>query len=83
MKTNQRRARRVTIPFGKHKGKRLEDIPGGYLRWAAENVQSPKWLVDAVKVEVERRATHSPRNEPQTHSSTDEINQLLMEVASR
>ena len=26
-----------TIPFGKHKGKRLSDIPPSYLRWVIAN----------------------------------------------
>lgn len=28
------------MPFGKHKGKPLKDLPGGYLRWASENINS-------------------------------------------
>ena len=27
----------VIMPHGKHKGKRLGDIPSGYLYWVAEN----------------------------------------------
>lgn len=26
------------MPFGKHKGKDIEDIPSDYLKWVAENV---------------------------------------------
>lgn len=25
------------LPFGKHKGKLIEELPNGYLEWAAEN----------------------------------------------
>lgn len=30
-------------PFGKYKGQRLEDIPSGYIRWAAENFNNNTW----------------------------------------
>lgn len=30
----------MIMPFGRHRGKRLEDIPASYLRWAIENCSS-------------------------------------------
>ncbi len=29
----------MKMPWGKHKGEDLEDIPSGYLRWLAENCE--------------------------------------------
>lgn len=29
----------MIMPWGKHKGEDIEDIPSGYLRWLAENCQ--------------------------------------------
>ena len=31
------------IVFGKHKGKQLETLTTGYLKWLLENVSSNKW----------------------------------------
>lgn len=28
----------MVMPFGKHKGKKLKDLPGSYVRWAMENM---------------------------------------------
>jgi len=30
------------MPWGKFKGKEMEDIPSGYLRWLAENCKDEK-----------------------------------------
>lgn len=27
------------MPFGKHKGQKLEDVPASYLLWCSENVE--------------------------------------------
>lgn len=35
----------MLMPFGKHKGARLEDLDSGYLRWVAENVEGRTALV--------------------------------------
>ena len=31
------------MPFGKHAGKKLSELPGGYLRWAKENIDRPEF----------------------------------------
>ena len=36
----------VVLTFGKHKGKKLGDIPTGYVRWLAENARD-EWLKEA------------------------------------
>ena len=28
----------MKMPFGKHKGEEIEDIPSDYLKWVAENI---------------------------------------------
>lgn len=28
----------MIMPFGKHRGKDMEDIPSSYLKWVAENI---------------------------------------------
>lgn len=34
---------RVLMPFGKHKGEMLGDIPGHYLEWCLDNIElAPK-----------------------------------------
>lgn len=47
----------TSIPFGKHKGTPIEEIPGGYLDWMAENMtqgKSKKWSEKA-RDEIKRR----------------------------
>lgn len=51
----------VVIPFGKHKGARLAQIPDEYLRWAAENLESTKWR-EKFKNELGARNARSLRN---------------------
>jgi uncharacterized protein (DUF3820 family) len=32
------------MPFGKHKGKPLENVPSGYLLWLYDRNKLPPWL---------------------------------------
>lgn len=43
------------IPFGKHTGKKLSEIPGEYLAWGFENLRSREWK-NAFGEELRRRA---------------------------
>jgi len=45
----------VRMPFGKHKGELLEEIPSDYLRWVVDNVEGKDWLVDAAQEELDYR----------------------------
>lgn len=33
----------LTMPFGKHKGELLEDLPTEYIEWVLTNVESLNW----------------------------------------
>jgi hypothetical protein len=37
----------MKMPWGKFKGKYLEDIPSGYLRWLAENCENDEIATEA------------------------------------
>jgi hypothetical protein len=43
------------MPFGKHKGQRIEDIPTSYLAWLLNECDLERWLEHAVTEEMERR----------------------------
>lgn len=48
----------MTIPFGKHKGKDIEDIPSGYLKWLAENCEDDE-IATAADQEYSFRTDHN------------------------
>jgi hypothetical protein len=43
------------MPFGKHKGTNIIDVPDGYIIWIWENMQLREPLKTAVEKELERR----------------------------
>ncbi len=51
-----------TMPFGKHQGRALHDIPIGYLQWVLRETSPEEWLDQAIRVELDRR-THRHRHE--------------------
>ena len=55
----------VRMPFGKHKGTPVKDVPGDYLAWLSENVPLRGDLAEAVKEVLSRKAnptTPTPRS---------------------
>jgi len=42
-------------PFGKHKGKRIKEVPRGYLQWALTNCDLRGWLLAAVQATLAGR----------------------------
>lgn len=42
----------VVMPFGKHKGKKLKDVPESYLKWMLENVNLKPLLKSAVQTHL-------------------------------
>lgn len=58
-----KRERAARMPFGKHVGKAVSELPGGYMRALIENkTKMPPWLRDAIKGELSRR--ESNRQQP-------------------
>lgn len=43
------------MPFGKHKGEFLQDIPTDYLAWLSETLEPGKYNNDAVLAEIENQ----------------------------
>jgi hypothetical protein len=55
----------VCMPWGKHKGTRLRDVPPGYLAWVAEEGRSVEpYLRAAVLEELARRFGFASRAAP-------------------
>jgi len=43
------------MPFGKHRGQAIKDLPDDYLNWILENVGLKGSLLRALEAEYERR----------------------------
>lgn len=50
----------VLMPFGKHKGRPLGEVPTGYLRWALAEAKLSAGLRGAVRAELSRRGIGLP-----------------------
>jgi hypothetical protein len=48
------------MPFGKHKGTAVKDLPADYLNFVLENVQLSKSLYRTLSEEFERRGSVTP-----------------------
>jgi uncharacterized protein (DUF3820 family) len=46
----------TTMPFGKHKGRLLADVPSGYLQWLTESGALYGLLRTGIEAELARRA---------------------------
>lgn len=65
------------MPFGKHKGEPLGEVPTDYLVWVhAKRIRNPPWLLGAVEAELQRRrnrdrySSSPPPQQSQTTSGT-------------
>ncbi|MGO9372705.1 MAG: putative quorum-sensing-regulated virulence factor [Syntrophobacteraceae bacterium] len=47
----------MVISFGKYRGKTIEELPSGYLKWIAENVDDDD-LCEAADAEYQWRSQH-------------------------
>ena len=55
-----------TMPFGKHKGTPIRDLPSDYIHWVLENLNLRDELFKALSAEYERRGGEPPkRKSPQ------------------
>jgi hypothetical protein len=50
----------MTLPFGKHRGQPLPDVPTAYLDWALREVKLSANLRAAVAAELQRRGVRPP-----------------------
>jgi hypothetical protein len=66
------------MPFGKHKGERLEDIPPDYLEWCLENLED----IDFTLRQAMLRALGRPRPAPGP-SAGGEIRPALARLEER
>lgn len=48
------------IPFGKHKGAPITEVPGQWLEWAAENLDKPDVKAECQKELARRRGGDGP-----------------------
>lgn len=69
------------MPFGKHKGKRFDDIPAGYLEWALGELDfaGRQWLRRAMESELLRRFPDEDAcsDNPQAKVSPEMMSELL------
>jgi superfamily II DNA or RNA helicase len=69
----------MRMPFGKHQGKALSELPGGYLRAILEKSKLSPGLTKALRNEMNRRERHreqslpiqAPTTQPQSASTGD------------
>lgn len=52
----------MEMPFGKHKGKLIEDLPSDYLHWLAENCDNEE-IAEAADTEFQWREDHRAHKE--------------------
>src|SRR5262249_2316759 len=45
----------ATMPWGKHRGRKLTDLPTGYLKWVINAADIDAWLVGQAKQELRKR----------------------------
>lgn len=57
----------MVLPFGKHKGKSIEDLPTSYLTWLAENVSTKDELGAAVVESAEQELKFREDNPEQQY----------------
>jgi uncharacterized protein (DUF3820 family) len=56
----------TTLPFGRHKGEPLSDVPTSYLQWAARECKLSSGLRAALALELARRGAPAPPQPPPT-----------------
>lgn len=46
----------MIMPWGKHKGRAIEELPSGYLKWLADNCEDDE-ICEAAQTEYDFRST--------------------------
>ena len=47
------------MPFGKHKGEAVEDLPTGYIQWVCENIKGNDALIQELENQLTMRRGES------------------------
>jgi uncharacterized protein (DUF3820 family) len=63
------------MPFGKHKGKPISQIPTGYLCWAAKQDSLPSEIVQAVKETLDTRHQNKADQEVEPPAPAETVNE--------
>lgn len=71
----------VKMPFGKHKGKRLGDLPEDYLKWVADKAENADLKAAAKKVLADEKENVKKSEEPTGNNGSD-TNDLIKEIYS-
>ncbi len=68
----------MTMPFGKHKGKRLSEIPPGYLAWCLENIEDlDYWLRHEMEIIVRAATPEAPKQLDVTQSVRSQMRETV------
>ena len=49
----------LVMPFGKHAGKTIEELPSSYLRWVCENVEDNDEITESAADELKWRTDNN------------------------
>jgi hypothetical protein len=60
-----------TMPFGKHKGLEMSEVPEDYLRWLWRNVRLTGHLRDEIREELTRRSGYCDEEERYRRGSSE------------
>jgi len=52
----------MIMPWGKHKGEEIDDLPSSYLRWLAESCDDDQ-ICEAADIEYRWRSDHQEHSE--------------------
>lgn len=62
----------MQMPFGKHRGEEIDDIPEDYLFWCLRNLENlTPWLRENMEVSLEHRRSRKMPEPPQQTCRTD------------
>jgi uncharacterized protein (DUF3820 family) len=71
----------MLMPFGKHKGRELEELPDGYLLWLAENVELREPLLSGVWMEFKERGLTTDQRPTTEGLDPDKVKTVYRELS--